>query len=265
RILERFHHLVVERMGKRLIARAWNVRPGGLHDAPELARRIASRLPGAEDDDRFVLSFKFTQTDFWRYQTWNGASLQFGRRPILYELQCQREFEGKGGLPNWQAPLWRDGYPETRDQSPVAGLAQAVQRVNLAGLWAWVRGGGWGGPFVQNETWIDANVFAVPRLADDPHAQPHDLARAWIDERLNIAEPTLVQKLIEVLEASPEIARLLFSIGPFARMKNDPWHPSGDWISDDLLDAQSAWRIIQRLPESQLDAVVAEKEQAVAM
>src|SRR5690606_20750319 len=44
---------------------------------------------------------------------------------------------------------------------------------------------------------------------------------------------------------------------------SDPWHPSGDWISDDLLDAQSAWRIIQRLPESQLDAVVAEKEQVV--
>lgn len=262
-VIERFHDLVVSRLGKRLIVRAWNVRPGGLHDSEELTRRVVGRLPGDEADDRLVLSFKFTQTDFWRYQKWNTASLACGRRPILYELQCQREFEGKGGLPNWQPPLWRDGYPETRDQTPVAGLAQASQTVNLAGLWAWVRGGGWGGPFITNETWIDANVFAVPLLADHPGADPRELGRRWIDRRLNLSDPPVAAKLLEVLEASPQINRSLFYIGPFARLKADAWHPSGDWISDDLLDARSAWRIVERLPEGQLDAAVAEKDAAV--
>src|SRR5690606_33238860 len=122
-----------------------------MHDSVELCQRIAARLPGEEADDRLVLSFKFTQTDFWRYQRWNPSSLTFGGRPILYELQCQREFEGKGGVPNWQAPLWRDGAPEVAED--VAGLANVADRVNLAGLWAWVRGGGWGGPFVASESW----------------------------------------------------------------------------------------------------------------
>lgn len=262
-VLERFHKLVVDQLGKRLIARAWNVRPNGLHDSVDLAKRVVERLPGDPKDDRFILSFKFTQTDFWRYQKWNAASLVCNDRPIIYELQCQREFEGKGGLPNWQVPLWRDGYPETREQTEVAGLANIGKSVKLAGLWAWVRGGGWGGPFVKNETWIDANVFAVPRLADNPKADPHELGKAWIDERLNISESAIVAKLLETLEASPSISRSLFYIGPFARMKSDQWHPNGDWISDDLVDAQSAWRIIQRLPENQLDAVVAEKEAAV--
>lgn len=263
--LERFHRLVVQERGKRLIARAWNVRPNGLHDSVELAKRVVERLPGADNprDDRFILSFKFTQTDFWRYQKWNAASLVFGERPIVYELQCQREFEGKGGLPNWQVPLWRDGYPETRDQTEVTGLAEVAGKINLAGLWAWVRGGGWGGPFVKNETWIDANVFAVPRLADNPKADPRELGRQWIDHRLNISEEPIVSKLLEILEASPSISRSLFYIGPFARQKADQWHPNGDWISDDLLDAQSAWRIVQRLPDTQLDQVVAEKEAAV--
>jgi hypothetical protein len=267
-ILDRFRRLVVDGLGKRLIARAWNVRPNGLHDSVDLAKRVVERLAETAsqtdaDDPRFMLSFKFTHTDFWRYQKWNAASLVCDRIPILYELQCQREFEGKGGLPNWQVPLWRDGYPETREQTEVSGLAAASGKVNLAGLWAWVRGGGWGGPFIKNETWIDANVFAVPRLADNPQADPRELGRAWIDERLGITEPPLVQKLLEILEASPAIAQSMFYIGPFARMKSDQWHPSGDWISDDLLDAHGAWRIVQRLPESQLDAVVAEKESAV--
>ena len=262
-LIERFHRLVVEQMGKRLIVRAWNVRPGGLHDSVELAGRVAPRLPGDASDDRLMLSFKFTQTDFWRYQKWNAASLSCGDRPIIYELQCQREFEGKGGVPNWQVPLWRDGYPETRDQTQVAGLAQVAGRINLAGLWAWVRGGGWGGPFIQNETWIDANVFAVPRLADHPDADAASLGRQWIDQRLNLSDGPVVEKLLEILSASPQIARSLFYIGPFAQQKADQWHPSGDWISDDLIDADSAWRIVQRLPENQLESVVAEKEAAV--
>lgn len=262
-VLTRFHQLVVGEMGKRLIARAWNVRPNGLHDSVELAQRVVDRLPGDPTDDRFILSFKFTQTDFWRFQKWNPASLICGKRPIIYELQCQREFEGKGGIPNWQAPLWRDGYPETRGQTSVAGLAQAAQQVNLAGLWAWVRGGGWGGPFTKNETWIDANVFAVPRLADDPTTDVQDLAKNWLGERLGVDDEAIAGRIMQILEHSPEFIRQAFYIGPYARQKTDPWHPAADWIQDDLLDARAAWRIVQRLSDAQLDEMVLEKQAAV--
>ena len=262
--VSRFHQLVVSEFGKRLIARAWNVRPGGLHDSFELAQRVVERLPGDDRDDRLMLSFKFTHTDFWRYQKWNPPSLACGQRPILYELQCQREFEGKGGIPNWQADLWRDGCPETREGSEPAGLVQVRDRVNLAGLWAWVRGGGWGGPFIKNETWIDANVYAVPQLADNPEIEAHELAGQWIEQRLGTKENSLTDRMRAILEHSPEIARQAFYIGPFAERKTDPWHPSGDWIQDDVVDAQAAWRMIQRLPDSVLDTAVQEKEAAAA-
>ncbi len=270
-VLNQFHDLVVKQMDKRLIARAWNVRPNGLHDSVELCHRVMPRLPGADNptDDRFVLSFKFTHTDFWRYQRWNPSSLIFRGRPILYELQCQREFEAKGGVPNWQVPLWRDGPPEAPPRNDpgidtgVSGLAEASGKVNLAGLWAWVRGGGWGGPFVHNETWIDSNVFAVPKLADHPDADPATLAQQWIEQRLHVHDPAVARAITQVLVHSPEIARKGFYIGPFARSKNEPWHPNGDWIQDDLLDARAAWRMIQRLPDSILDEVVREKQEAV--
>ncbi len=262
--IRRFHQLVVEDMDRRLIVRAWNVRPGGMHDTPELARRIAQGLPGEPKDDRLVLSFKFTQTDFWRYQRWNPSSLVCGDRPILYELQCQREFEGKGGIPNWQAPLWRDGCPEVRDlPDEVHGLAQASKCVNLAGLWAWVRGGGWGGPFVKSEQWIDANVFAVPVLADDPCADLAALGERWVKERLGVADDVDAKAVLDLLQDSSSVALQAFYIGPFARGRSSPWHPNADWIQDDLLDAQAAWRMIQSLSNAQLDSVIQEKAAAV--
>lgn len=260
--IKRMYQSVVERMNKRLIVRAWNLRPGGMHDVPDLAERIAAELPGDPKDDRLVLSFKFTQTDFWRYQRWNPSSLVCGDRPILYELQCQREFEGKGGIPNWQAPLWRDGGPEVAGiEGEVHGLAEASGRVNLAGVWAWVRGGGWGGPFVKNEQWIDTNVFAAPLLADDPKADPGALAEQWVRDRLGL-DSDVAHHLVRLLEDSSEFIRQAFYLGPFASGRDNPWHPNADWIQDDLLDARSAWRIIQTLRSAQLDELVSEKESA---
>lgn len=262
RIVEAFHELVVKKLDKRLIVRAWNVRPNGMHDSPDLTRRVAERLPGSPDDDRLVLSFKFTETDFWRYQAWNPASLSVGRRPIIYELQCQREFEGKGAIPNWQLPLWRDGYPESPDKGDGQGFAHAVSTANVAGLWAWVRGGGWGGPFIQNETWVDANVYAVPRLADDPTIDPMVIARQWVIDRLKIEDPAIVDAITNVLAASPEFVLEGFYVGPFAKRRPNAWHPNGDLITDDLIDAHAAWTIVNMLPEDQLQAVVDEKHQA---
>ncbi|MEQ9459459.1 MAG: hypothetical protein RIG82_00715 [Phycisphaeraceae bacterium] len=258
------HDRIVEKLGKRMIVRAWNVRPDGLHDNPDLAAMVAPRLP-QRDDDRLILSFKFTQTDFWRYQNWNPSSLVCGQTPILYELQCQREFEGKGALPNNQAALWRDGYPESATTDQPQGLAQLAERLPLAGLWCWVRGGGWGGPFIKNETWIDASAFAAPRLADDPQADPAALAREWAITRLELHEnDPLVEVLTEILADSAEMIRQAFYIGPFARLKPSPWHPNGDWIEDDTLDAHAAWRMIQRIPLTDLDAVLDEKAAAAA-
>lgn len=263
RVAGAFHRLVVDQRGLHLILRAWNVRPNGMHDSVDLCRRVEAALPR---DDRLVLSFKFTETDFWRYQRWNQASLVCGRRPVIYELECQREFEAKGAIPNWQVPLWCAGPPEVPvgDPHPTpAGLPAAAARVNLAGLWAWVRGGGWGGPFVTNETWIDANVFAVPRLAADPGLAPGDLARQWLRERLGVSDAGITESLERILTQSPQRILQGFYIGPFARARAGPWHPNADWIQDDVLEAMAAWRIVQELPADVLDEVVREKREAV--
>lgn len=266
RVIERAHELVVAKAGKRLIVRAWNVRPGGLHDDTGLAAWILPRLPGKPDDDRLILSFKFTHADFWRYQAWNPCSLLAGRRPVIYEFQCQREFEGKGGLPNWQPPLWQSGpgeRPAGDGRREKLGLAQAVDRVNLAGVWGWVRGGGWGGPFVRDESWVDANAWALPRLAESPLTDLHDLARAFAAERLGLAGP-VAEQVAQILEGSTEAIRRAFYVEAYAAERPGPWHPAADFISDDLLDAEAAWRIIEKMPADRLEAVLEEKRLAAA-
>jgi len=265
-VTEAWQRVVADR-GKRLIVRAWNLRPGGLHDDVALAQDVAQRLPGAADDDRLVLSFKVGPADFWRYQPWNAPSLVFGKRPVMYELQCQREFEGKGAVPNFQAGLWGTGMPESAlrgsgSASTVSGLADAAERVNFAGVLTWVRGGGWGGPFVRDELWIDANVYAAGRLADDPAADPAALARGWVDAALPDLPADRAAGVVQALQTSAEMVRKAFYIEPLARQRG-PWNPAASWIQDDLVDAEAAWRIVRGLPESDLDAVVHEKQEAV--
>jgi len=264
-VIERCYDMVVQRHDKRLIVRTWNLKPNGMHDSVELCQRIADRLPGADrpEDDRLILSFKYTLTDFWRYQPWNACSLVFGKRPIVYELECQREYEGKGGIPNWQASLWQGGPPEITDPEQRLGLSRVHDRVNLKGLWAWVRGGGWGGPFIKNESWIDANVYAVPRLADDPGVDLHTLGKQWAADRLGLDDDDEIAAVASVLEHSPDLVLKAFYLEPLARSRNTAWHPNADWIQDDLVDALAAWRIIQRLPDSALDPVLREKQEAV--
>ncbi len=258
-IIDRFHQPVVDQRGLRLIVRAWNVRPGGIHDRVELAQAMAQRLPGEVDDDRLVMCFKFTQRDFRRYEVWNPSSLVFGQRPILYEVQCQREFEGKGGIPNWQVPLWKQGPTEV--DGPPMGLQDACESVRFAGVLAWVRGGGWGGPFVGCEDWIDANVWTLPRLVDAPASTAESLAKAWIDERFNARRPT-VAVLTDILMQSAELARLAFYIGPTQTEPGEVSSATAEWIQDDLLDVQVLWRLLSRMPDAGLDAAVREKAQA---
>ena len=258
RFITYYHGLVVKKLGKRMIVRAWNVRPNGMHDNADLCRRVVDRLP---NDDRLILSFKFTQTDFWRYQKWNPSSLVCGERPVIYELQCQREFEGKGAVPNYQPPLWCRGMTEL---DGAIGLADVVEKVNLAGLWAWVRGGGWRGPYVSadREMWIDANVYAVPRIALDAKVDVDSLARSWITDRLGVTDETAIAAILQTLRHSTQSVLETFYIGPYARRRHDAWYPSANFVQDDQIDAEAAWAIVQQLSEADMDRALGEKIEA---
>ena len=285
-----FHAAVVGRRGKKLILRGWNLGDGLMHEDPAVAAEVAAGLPGDPGDPgdldgpgdpgdpgggSMILAFKHTAGDFRRDRSWNASAYACGRWPVLFELQCQREYEGKGGVPDWQLPLWVHGDPHAPPlrvdgELVPGGLLEARRRLNLAGVLSWVRGGGWGGPFVADPSWIDANAWAVPRAfeallrgEEDPAA---GLADAWARERLGLG-PEAAAAVAEVLEASPEMVRQAF----YFRAECAPG--PGDtgagpatsrWVSDDLVDVGKLARVIDRLPGDRLDAAVAAKAEAAA-
>ncbi|QDU33742.1 hypothetical protein KS4_17980 [Poriferisphaera corsica] len=254
------YNTVVSTFNKQLIVRAWNVRPNGLHDSTDLASRLAEKLPSvAKPNDQFMISFKSTQTDFWRYQSWNQASLEFNDYSIIYEFQCQREFEGKGTVANWQLPLWQHGMPETKNTK---GLATVAKQIEFSGSLAWVRGGGWGGPFVKNESWIDLNVFSAPKLTDNPKLDQGQLIHEWITERLDIHDPKLTDLLSRITTQSHAICRDLFYIKPLAEQHIDAWYPNEHWLQDDVIDVDALSRIIQKLPQEVQADLIEEKRHA---
>jgi hypothetical protein len=116
---------------------------------------------------------------------------------------------------------------------------------------------------VTRETWIDANVFAVPRLVDEPDCDTDKLAQEWIASSFGPVSEALGAAILDTLRHSPWFVLRGFYMGPYARGRADAWHPNADWIQDDMLDAQAAWRIIEKLPDAALDELVQEKQQAV--
>lgn len=266
KVIEAYRKLT-DTMDRTLIVRAWNVHPGGMHDDPDIARGVAERLP-VRDDGRLIFSFKHTRTDFWRYQPWNPGIAASAPHPVIVELECQREFEGKGGIPNWQAPLWLQGpSPDeltSGESGESGGLATLRQDPRFAGVSAWVRGGGWGGPFVKDERWIDANVDAASRLVREPQATLSEMAQGWVRDRLGQDHPAVVEAMSNLMLDSAELARQAFYLQPYAIAKGDPWEPGEGWIQDDLIRADAAWKMLQSLSEDELDQAVLEKRAAAS-
>jgi hypothetical protein len=257
RLITSLHDVLITELDKLYIHRAWQPAIPGLpnmHDDPAVYRAIAARVP---DSPNLAFSFKFTRGDFRQSapSPSTPAPANFNpclladTRPKWIEFQCEREFEGKGAFPNYQAPAW---------QHLLSHLARSVGPDDFHrrfSLWGWSRGGGWGGPYVQREEWIDANVHALGALYAHPDADPNDIAAAWISKTFNIAESAAATPaLVELLSKSAGVLRdLLYvdapGIAPYAR----------SWLKDDLLDVDALWSTAQDIaavgPQRADDAV----------
>jgi hypothetical protein len=58
----------------------------------------------------------------------------------IVEVECAREYEGKGAMPSYIGNGVIEGFPEV--EHPV-GLRHVIDSGLIAGLWLWSSGGGW--------------------------------------------------------------------------------------------------------------------------
>jgi hypothetical protein len=153
--------------GKLILYRTWAF--DGFTTSPGYYLSVADRV---QPHPLLAFSIKHTDGDFWRTVPFN-PTLGLGRHQQIVEVQCQREFEGKGAHPNYIAQGVIDGFEELQSGSakgagtaPV-GLADLAGRPTFAGVFTWSRGGGWNGPYINDELWCELNAYVVSRWAQN--------------------------------------------------------------------------------------------------
>ncbi|MFB9923718.1 hypothetical protein ACFORO_15120 [Amycolatopsis halotolerans] len=151
--------------GKRVFYRTWSTGSDKLTSDPDFYRQVTDQV---ETHENLVFSIKHTAKDFWRTIPFN-RTIGVGKHRQIIEVECQREYEGKGAFPNYVIDGVVNGFEEFRAQprtGPI-GLAEVADNPIIAGIWTWSRGGGWRGPYLHNELWSDLNTWVIARWTRD--------------------------------------------------------------------------------------------------
>ena len=213
-----------------LIHRTWDTWPTRFHASLDFYLKVTNQIP---PHPRLLFSVKHTIVDFHRWVAFNPCLMQGQHRQVV-EVQCQREYEGKGAYPNYPVHGVIHGFSE---QQPRRGLQEIVDHPLFAGIYTWSRGGGWFGPEVtrENELWCDLNAYVIAHWARNP-ARPE--AEIFMD---------YAQKELSMLPADAQRFRRIALISLDAvlkgkccarydqRPKEQPGYPTNQWMRDDVL------------------------------
>jgi len=169
KLLKILREEVCEKLDKEVIYRTWDF--GNFHIDPDYYLSVTSRI---EPHPNLVFSIKHTEGDYHRTFQFN-PTLGIGNHQQIVEVQCQREYEGKGSHPDYVIKGVINGFEEYNGTSGNKGLIDLVDNKNFRGIWSWSRGGGWVGPYISNELWCDLNAFVISAWANDPSRSEEEI------------------------------------------------------------------------------------------
>jgi hypothetical protein len=195
---------------------------GGIHTEPSVY--LAATDP-IEPHPKLVMSIKHTKGDYQRNFPFN-PTLGLGKHQQIVEIQCAREYEGKGAYPNYVAAGVIDGFEENRGQSRPRCLRDLNGNPLNAGMWTWARGGGWKGPYIKNEFWPALNANVLARWFADRDRAEADVFEEVVGEMLSLRGPDLARFRTLCLLSADGILRgrssLIAPVAPF-------------WIRDEFI------------------------------
>lgn len=167
---------------KQLIFRTWGAFDTDLNSYMKVSDAI-------EPHQNLIISVKHCEGDFHRANAFSKVIGQ-GRHPQIIEVQSAREYEGKGAYPNYIANGVIEGFEEhTRmPEDEINNIREFVEkRPELyAGVWTWSRGGGWDGPYIQNEMWCDLNAWVMAQWGKNVTQSEEEVFNRYATERLNL-------------------------------------------------------------------------------
>ncbi len=215
-LLKFFRDEVCEKLDKEIVYRTWSTETGSgsFTTSPELYLEITNQV---EPHENLYIAIKHTAGDFWRNYTFN-QTIGIGKHQQIIEIQCAREYEGKGAHPNYIAGGVINGFPEYEWQmsdSENKCLRDVVNKENslVVGIWTWSRGGGWGGPYINgeegkedgSELWCDLNAYVLHKWAQDTSQNDEDLIVQYAKEELGMSDKDAESFLQIALKSSDAV------------------------------------------------------------
>lgn len=143
-----------------------------------------------EPHANLTISVKHCEGDFHRGNPFSKV-LGIGRHKQLVEVQCAREYEGKGAYPNYIANGVINGFEEhawLRKEGKIASIRELSEKSDLlTGMWTWSRGGGWEGPYIANELWPELNAYVLSQWAQDMQQSEKEIFNRFATQRMKLS------------------------------------------------------------------------------
>ncbi len=221
-------HEICEVHDRYLFFRTWDCYPDKFHANLDYYLAVTDAI---EPHEKLFFNIKHTALDFWR-RVQDNPCLGRGKHKQVVEVQCQREYEGKGAHPNYVMHGVIDGFPELKN--PI-GLNKICEKSDLiCGVFTWTRGGGWYGPYLPNELWCQLHSWVMAHWAEDPSRSEEALfLEFWTQEQgMSQQDAATMRKLC--LIASEALLKGHYC-GPYDRTLHEKILPSNMWMRDDRL------------------------------
>ena len=193
-----------------------------------------------------MIVVKHCEDDFHRGNPFSKV-LGIGRHSQVVEVQCQREYEGKGAYPNYVAHGVIEGFEEHHGQS----VRKLWSNPLIVGMFTWSRGGGWKGPYITDELWCDLNAYVLSHWAQNPNRSEESIFNEYGANVLKLSAEDVARFRQLCLLSADAVYRGVRG----TRNEISPW-----WTRDHFMGRPP-------LPEdaANLPAFLQEKEEAVQM
>lgn len=244
---------------KYLVFRTWDCFPDRFHANPEYYLDVTNAI---EPSDKLIFSLKFTALDFWRRVKFNEC-IGIGKHYQVIEVQCQREYEGKGAYPMYVMDGVINSFPELKERK---GLKDVADNPLVCGIFAWSRGGGWCGPYIKNEFWCDLNAYVICSFAQNPKCNEEEIFFEYAETKMGLDHKNAIL-FHELCLKIPEAVLHGRYIEAYDVTLNESIMPCGNWIRDDRIGGLRQLNPVFDYLESNglVQNAVDEKKKAVAI
>jgi len=240
---------VCVKRNKTLIYRTWDF--GFFHTQPGYYLKVTNQI---KPHKNLYFSIKHVQGDYHRTYKFN-PTIGIGKHKQIVEVECQREYEGKGAYPNYIAEGVINGFEEQKNDSLSGGLKALKDNPLFAGVWTWSRGGGWKGPYIKNELWCELNAYVIEHWNNDRNKPESYYFSQWAKMKGFSPENAKRMRRLSLLSADAVVRGIGSLIMPV-----NVWWTRDEFIGGSVELNETFDQIIR---QNKIDAMLAEKHESV--